>query len=124
MLFRSDDNNADLELQGLLSGQQRSNASSSLAKGKSSFVLFEHWADEGVPWSRKRMAAVALLLVIFILGASLSRPFLGLGFRKSKDHPNQKFVGSELRSNGTHDFKRTVLMVSIDGLRFVVLWLP
>ncbi|PFH53376.1 hypothetical protein AMATHDRAFT_138050 [Amanita thiersii Skay4041] len=32
-------------------------------------------------------------------------------------HPNLRFTGSELRSNGTHDFKRTVLIVSIDGLR-------
>lgn len=36
-----------------------------------------------------------------------------------KSHPNLSFHGSELRSNGTHDFKRTVLMVSIDGLRCV-----
>jgi len=27
------------------------------------------------------------------------------------------FNGDTLRSNGTHDFKRTVLLVSIDGLR-------
>jgi hypothetical protein len=27
------------------------------------------------------------------------------------------FNGDALRSNGTHDFKRTVLLVSIDGLR-------
>ncbi|KAF8349197.1 Phosphodiest-domain-containing protein [Amanita rubescens] len=33
------------------------------------------------------------------------------------NHPNLLFHGSQLRSNGTHDFKRTVLMVSIDGLR-------
>ena len=29
------------------------------------------------------------------------------------------FNGDTLRSNGTHDFKRTVLLVSIDGLRNV-----
>ncbi|KIY45676.1 nucleotide pyrophosphatase [Fistulina hepatica ATCC 64428] len=32
-------------------------------------------------------------------------------------HPNLAFHGDVLRSNGTHDFKRTVLLVSIDGLR-------
>ena len=35
-----------------------------------------------------------------------------------RPHPNLSFHGSQLRSNGTHDFKRTVLMVSIDGLRY------
>jgi len=29
----------------------------------------------------------------------------------------QHFTGGTLRSNGTHEFKRTVLIVSIDGLR-------
>jgi len=28
------------------------------------------------------------------------------------------FNGDSLRSNGTHEFKRTVLLVSIDGLRY------
>ncbi|KAL4256686.1 Type I phosphodiesterase/nucleotide pyrophosphatase [Pleurotus pulmonarius] len=32
-------------------------------------------------------------------------------------HPNQTFVGEKLRSNGTHDFKRTVVLISIDGFR-------
>ena len=30
------------------------------------------------------------------------------------------FNGDTLRSNGTHEFKRTVLLVSIDGLRDVI----
>ena len=30
------------------------------------------------------------------------------------------FNGDILRSNGTHDFKRTVLLVSIDGLRYAL----
>jgi hypothetical protein len=29
------------------------------------------------------------------------------------------FSGDVLRSNGTHDFKRTVVLVSIDGLRCI-----
>jgi hypothetical protein len=30
------------------------------------------------------------------------------------------FNGDTIRSNGTHDFKRTVLLVSIDGLRYTL----
>jgi len=30
------------------------------------------------------------------------------------------FNGDTLRSNGTHDFKRTVILVSIDGLRYAL----
>lgn len=40
---------------------------------------------------------------------------------RTRTHPNSEFNGAELRSNGTHDFKRTVLIFSIDGLRRVLL---
>lgn len=109
----------DLELRGLLSGVQSVGKtevnSSERVHGKGSHVLYE-WLDEGAPWSRRRMAGVALVLILLILGATLAPPYLG--FRR-KPHPNSTFVGTELRSNGTDDFRRTVLIVSIDGLRYV-----
>jgi len=63
------------------------------------------------------MAIASSVLIVLILGASLSRPYLGQA--PFVPHPNSLYGGNELRSNGTHDFKRTVLLVSIDGLRYV-----
>ncbi|KAF8635974.1 hypothetical protein AX15_000138 [Amanita polypyramis BW_CC] len=57
----------------------------------------------------------ALALVLLAVGALVAKTMLFIPAGHS--HPNLLFHGSELRSNGTHDFKRTVLMVSIDGLR-------
>jgi len=58
------------------------------------------------------LAAVGFLvwLVLCPLKPILDRHF-------SYDTPYRSFSGHALRSNGTHDYKRTVLMVSIDGLR-------
>lgn len=55
-----------------------------------------------------------LVLVILSIGALAKTLFFKPVCHK---HPNLTFHGSEIRSNGTHEFKRTVLMVSIDGLR-------
>ncbi|THG95374.1 hypothetical protein EW145_g7971 [Phellinidium pouzarii] len=91
----------DLELRGLLSGVQSSSKDGHEASKAERTRLFR-WLDraledrDGAPWSRRRMAVV---------GAP------------RRAHPNSQFVGTELRSNGTDDFKRTVLIVSIDGLR-------
>ena len=56
------------------------------------------------------------LFCVFLTAVALVTHFFG---PTTTTHPNLAFHGSELRSNGTHDFKRTVLMVSIDGLRCV-----
>ncbi|TDL22192.1 Phosphodiest-domain-containing protein [Rickenella mellea] len=103
---RHTDEDIDVELKGLLSGEQ--------TPGKS-LDNVEDAHDR--PWSPKRMACVGLGLVLLILGASLAPPYLGLGSSNKSPHRNSLFNGAELRSNGTHDFKRTVLIVSIDGLR-------
>ena len=51
-------------------------------------------------------AVVGLVFGVFYWLLTPSCPVKGLHFN-----------GDTLRSNGTHDFKRTVLLVSIDGLR-------
>ena len=107
----------DLELRGLLSGVTTRGHVDEAERGGRCW----RWLAEGSrnQWSVKGMTYVGAALILFVLGASLSRPFLGFACKDVKgDHPNSKFVGSELRSNGTADFKRTVLIVSIDGLRY------
>ncbi|KAF9013326.1 hypothetical protein BDQ17DRAFT_1419481 [Cyathus striatus] len=64
-------------------------------------------------WSRKRIVGTAVFLIgLLITGAVARRALLG-----PPKHANVLFTAGELRSNGTHEFKRTVLIVSIDGLR-------
>ncbi|KAF9491782.1 Phosphodiest-domain-containing protein [Pleurotus eryngii] len=53
-----------------------------------------------------------MVMVLITLLVLVRRLFIPL-----PPHPNQTFVGGKLRSNGTHDFKRTVVLVSIDGFR-------
>lgn len=67
-------------------------------------------------WSRKKIAGVSLALIMMLLTGTFARRLL-LGPPQVKN--SWLFSGDELRSNGTHDFKRTVLIVSIDGLRYV-----
>jgi hypothetical protein len=69
-------------------------------------------------WSVTRVAVVAASLILLIITGSFARTVLS---QTSHTHPNFQFHGDTLRSNGTHDFKRTVLIVSIDGLRCVFL---
>ena len=68
------------------------------------------------PLRKKRIACIAGGFITLILGASflvpLSRVWCGgMGGASRPTDP------SKLLSNGTHEFKRTVLLVSIDGLR-------
>ena len=65
-------------------------------------------------WSSRKITLTALaLIVLLIMGAFTLMVPLG---RKG-----QPAASSILRSNGTHEFKPTVLIVSIDGLRCVLL---
>ena len=68
------------------------------------------------PLRKKRIAGIAAGFITLIVGASflvpLSRTWCGGICAASR--PTDP---SELLSNGTHEFKRTVLIVSIDGLR-------
>jgi len=68
-------------------------------------------------WPRAKIVKVAsALIVLLVLGAFARHILRG---PPPKAHPNLSFNGDLVRSNGTHDFKRTVLIVSIDGLRCV-----
>ena len=72
-------------------------------------------ASQSNTWRRILLYCVSV--VVILTTAAFATTHL---FRPTiNTHPNLSFHGSELRSNGTHDFKRTVLMVSIDGLRCV-----
>lgn len=70
---------------------------------------------ERTPLRKRRILWIAGGLIALILGASfltpLSRTWCGKGTTSRPTDP------SKLLSNGTHEFKRTVLIVSIDGLR-------
>lgn len=82
-----------------------------------------YYEDEQYPKSRrhtplrkKGIASIAASLIALILGASFLVPVSrawcqGMGFAGRLQDPSRLF------NNGTHDFKRTVLVVSIDGLR-------
>lgn len=103
----------DEERKGLLSGTDApllsSRGHSNASSIKSNDVL------------RKRIRTV-----LFALGGTISLIVTGMYVASlltgcSKDASESKslhFNGQILRSNGTHDFKRTVLIVSIDGLRY------
>ncbi|VDB91851.1 unnamed protein product [Peniophora sp. CBMAI 1063] len=66
--------------------------------------------------SWKRSLGLGSLLALVLLGVYSG----AVVYRRSEALTRAKalhFEGDELRSNGTHEFKRTVLVVSIDGLR-------
>lgn len=70
-------------------------------------------------WPSPRVAIISLVsLVILVLGGVFALAFFYTTPKSA--HPDLDFQGNVLRSNGTHNFKRTVVIVSIDGLRCVV----
>jgi hypothetical protein len=74
-------------------------------------------SEQPSPWSRKKIIGIAILFIALLLTGTCVRR-LALG--PSSPPPSLWSSGEgDLRSNGTHDFKRTVLIVSIDGLRCV-----
>jgi hypothetical protein len=68
-------------------------------------------------WSSGRITLTALVLIILLITGAFTLLVLG-GFPGRKGQPT---AFSTLRSNGTHEFKPTVLIVSIDGLRCALL---
>ena len=78
----------------------------------------EEYAEprERTPLRKRKIACIAGGFIALILGASFLAPISrtlcrGMGATSRPTDP------SKLLSNGTHEFKRTVLIVSIDGLR-------
>ena len=96
--------NPSEEREGLLSGVDTFSASEAEKLKQSSLC---HLLSFGL--ARIAVVAAGLLCLIFGLLYWFSAP-------PSSITPLH-FNGDTLRSNGTHDFKRTVLLVSIDGLR-------
>jgi len=103
------------EREGLLTGEETSKSAS------------EDEAPRG--WSRKAIIGSSATLILLLLSATLLPPYLGYGKDTKKDTTKEESIKSSsteasdfvdthgFQSNGTHNFKRTVLMVSIDGLR-------
>ena len=67
-------------------------------------------------WPSRRVAIISVaFLTILIFGGIFALSFFYSA--PTKAHPDLDYKGHTLRSNGTHSFKRTVVVVSIDGLR-------
>lgn len=115
--YELDDNS---EAHGLLSGQPVDDSEDTDAHS----TYDDERLHEGRSWSTRKMACVGAGMILLLLGASFARPFMRSHYSIAwNEHPNSKFVGGELRSNGTTEFKRTVIIVSIDGLRYANLHL-
>jgi hypothetical protein len=95
----------DEELRGLLAGVDASDDHDSSSLPTTS-----------EPWPSKRMAIITVISLIMLIAGGI---FALLFFYTTpkRAHPDLDFTGHALRSNGTHNFKRTVIIVSIDGLR-------
>ena len=71
-------------------------------------------SDQG--WPRSKIVKTASAFILLLIFATFARALVR---SPPPSHPNLSFNGGYIRSNGTHEFKRTVLIVSIDGLRHV-----
>jgi len=70
-----------------------------------------HSDDAEKAVSRRKLTCVGASFILLLITGTLARTALWGG-------PNQREpVHYDLQSNGTHQFKPTVLLVSIDGLR-------
>lgn len=98
--------NPSEEREGLLSGVDSLSAIEAESFKKPSLY---HLLQFGV--TRISVVVVSFLGLVFGFHCWLSAPPSSI----TRLH----FNGDTLRSNGTHDFKRTVILVSIDGLRNV-----
>jgi hypothetical protein len=70
-------------------------------------------------WFNRALLSCGPTRVVAVIGAIFGLVF-GVSYWLSAPPCSVKalhFNGDTLRSNGTHEFKRTVLLVSIDGLR-------
>ena len=65
--------------------------------------------------TRKLLVGISIGFIVSLLGALFGRPLLHTVWPRPKQKPD--FDNRLLRSNGTHYFKKSALIVSIDGLR-------
>ncbi|KAL6308356.1 Phosphodiest-domain-containing protein [Sparassis latifolia] len=77
--------------------------------------------EDNVPpvsyWARyRRIVLVTTSLLVSLIFAIVFLPTLA-GLVYPSPRPSADFNSRRLRSNGTHDFRKTALIVSIDGLR-------
>ncbi|KAJ3988030.1 Phosphodiest-domain-containing protein [Lentinula detonsa] len=70
--------------------------------------------DDEAGWSRSKIVKTATGFILLLIFGAFARVLLR---SPRQTHPNLSFNGDYIRSNGTHDFRRTALIVSIDGLR-------
>ncbi|KAJ4482357.1 alkaline-phosphatase-like protein [Lentinula aciculospora] len=70
--------------------------------------------DDEDAWPRSKIVKTATGFIFLLIFGAFARVLLR---STPPSHPNLSFNGDYIRSNGTHDFRRTVLIVSIDGLR-------
>ncbi|KAG8832826.1 hypothetical protein FRC17_000580 [Serendipita sp. 399] len=64
--------------------------------------------------TQRRIAVLAALCACILLGGIFSRPYF---FDKPPSSKYDSYEANTLMSNGTHQYQKTVLLVSIDGLR-------
>lgn len=76
--------------------------------------------DDDVPppksWSRRKIVTTAFVLIGLLVTGTFARTLLW----SKHDRKTESFYGQTLRSNGTEGFQRTVIIVSIDGLRYAI----
>lgn len=69
--------------------------------------------------TRNCIVGISVGFIVILLGALFVRPLLHTIWPRPKQKPD--FDNRLLHSNGTHYFKKSALIVSIDGLRCVLL---
>ncbi|KAF5333016.1 hypothetical protein D9758_015180 [Tetrapyrgos nigripes] len=101
------------EREGLLHSDQDNDNNKVESEGR---IYIDNDKDESSDgWSRSKIIKVASALIAILVFGAFTRALLRSP--PPRTYSNLGFHGDLVRSNGTHDFKRTVLIVSIDGLR-------
>lgn len=75
------------------------------------------YSEPNQTWTRRKVVASMLLFIFFLVSGASIRSFYFRPDFASSSHNYWSSGKGDTRSNGTHEFKRTVVLVSIDGLR-------
>ncbi|KAG6838499.1 hypothetical protein C0991_011146, partial [Blastosporella zonata] len=70
-------------------------------------------------WSRRKIIGTSAFFITLLVSGAFVRTLVRGPIVPTTHTLSGWYQGGNLLSNGTHEFKRTVLIVSIDGLRFV-----